>query len=250
MSKGMGRVIKPFFLIVAVAVAAMTLALSGPVLAQQPALTNENIPVVFTLPALPYSVDALEPVVDAKTMTFHHSRHHQSYVNTLNEAIAADPALADQSLEEIIAKASSLSAVVRNNAGGHWNHSFFWETMAPVTQSGHPSAELVAAINARFGSFDDFKARFMAAGASRFGSGWVWLIVDSDGQLTITSTPNQDNPLMDVAEMKGTPILGNDVWEHAYYLKHQNSRANYLEDWWKVVNWRVVSDRFSVAARR
>jgi Fe-Mn family superoxide dismutase len=180
-------------------------------------------------------------------MTIHHGKHHQAYVDALNKAVGADPALAGQSLEQLVARAGTLPAVVRNNAGGHWNHSFFWQSMAPVAQSGEPSPALLEAINGKFGSLDAFKAAFKVAGTGRFGSGWVWLIVGADGGLAITSTPNQDNPLMDVAEVKGTPILGNDVWEHAYYLKYQNRRADYLDGWWQVVNWKAVSDRYAAA---
>lgn len=204
----------------------------------------------FTLPALPYAANALEPAIDAQTMTIHHDKHHQSYVDTLNKAVAADPALAGHPLEHLLAMASKVSPTVRNNAGGHWNHSFFWKTMAPPAQVGTPSPALTRAINASFGSLDKFKAAFKDAGTKRFGSGWVWLIVGSDGKLQITSTPNQDNPLMDVAETKGPPILGNDVWEHAYYLKYQNRRADYLDGWWQVVNWNEVSRRYAAATSR
>ncbi|OPX13040.1 superoxide dismutase [Mycobacterium sp. AT1] len=205
---------------------------------------------VFTLPPLPYAPSALEPVIDTETMTLHHDKHHQAYVDALNKAVAADPALQDKSLEQLVEAAGTLPDVVRNNAGGHWNHSFFWATMAPPAQSGQPSAALQAAIDRQFGSTDAFEAAFDDAGTKRFGSGWVWLIVGHGGELAITSTPNQDNPLMDVADVKGAPILGNDVWEHAYYLKHQNRRAEYLTDWWQVVNWATVSDRYAAATAR
>lgn len=207
-------------------------------------------PAAFTLPALPYAANALEPAIDAQTMTIHHDKHHQAYVDALNKAVAADKALAGQPIEQLVAKAGTLPTLVRNNAGGHWNHSFFWKTMAPAAQSGAPSPALAAAIDASFGSLDAFKAAFKDAGVKRFGSGWVWLIVGGDGKLAITSTPNQDNPLMDVAETKGMPILGNDVWEHAYYLKYQNRRADYLDGWWQVVNWPEVSRRFAQATAR
>ena len=190
------------------------------------------------------------PAIDAQTMTIHHDKHHQAYVDALNKAVAADAALSGKTLEQLVGAAGTMPAVIRNNAGGHWNHSFFWKTMAPVAQSGQPSAALAAAINAKFGSLDAFKTAFKTAGTGRFGSGWVWLIVGSDGQLAITSTPNQDNPLMDIAEVKGTPILGNDVWEHAYYLKYQNKRADYLDGWWQVVNWKTVSDRYAAATAK
>ncbi|MDM7957105.1 superoxide dismutase [Blastomonas sp.] len=203
----------------------------------------------FTLPALPYAPDALDPAIDAQTMTIHHGKHHQAYVDNLNKAVAADAALKDMPLEQLVAKAGTLPAAIRNNAGGHWNHTFFWQTMAPAAKTGSPSPELASAITQQFGSMDAFKAAFKAAGTARFGSGWVWLIVKPDGGLAITSTPNQDNPLMDVADDKGTPILGNDVWEHAYYLKYQNRRADYLDGWWQVVNWDEVSRRHAAAAK-
>lgn len=228
-----------------------SLLIAALILAPLPALAQTAPgPAAFTLPALPYAPSALEPAIDAQTMTIHHDRHHQAYVDALNKAVAADPALKGQSLEALAAKAGTLPAVVRNNAGGHWNHSFFWKTMAPPAASGAPSPALAKAIDAQFGSLAAFKAAFKDAGTKRFGSGWVWLIVKPDGALAITSTPNQDNPLMDVAEVKGTPILGNDVWEHAYYLKYQNRRADYLDGWWQVVNWRAVSDRFAAATTR
>ncbi len=204
----------------------------------------------FALAPLPYAANALEPAIDSQTMTIHHGKHHQAYVDNLNKAVAADAALQGKSLEDLVASAGTFSAAIRNNAGGHWNHTFFWNTMTPAAQSGAPSAELKAAIDAKFGSLDAFKAAFKAAGTARFGSGWAWLIVDGNGQLAITSTPNQDNPLMDLAETKGTPILGNDVWEHAYYLKYQNRRADYLDGWWQVVNWQTVSKRFADATKK
>ncbi len=197
--------------------------------------------MAFTLPALPYASDALEPHFDKLTMEIHHGKHHQAYVDNLNKAIAGTEN-EHKTLEELVAKAGSISAAVRNNGGGHWNHSFFWESLAPKA-GGAPSGKLAEAINSTFGSFDAFKEKFNAAGVSRFGSGWAWLIV-KDGKLEITSTPNQDNPLMDVAEAKGKPVLGVDVWEHAYYLKYQNRRAEYLAAFWNVVNWDAVSKRF------
>ncbi|HEY6965384.1 MAG TPA: superoxide dismutase [Erythrobacter sp.] len=218
---------------------------AAPAAAPAPAATPA--PAAFTLPPLGYGYDALEPVIDTETMTIHHSKHHQAYVDNLNKAVAADPALAGQSLDQLVAKAGTLPAAVRNNAGGHWNHTFFWQTMAPVAKVSAISPELAAAIDAQFGSLDKFKAAFKAAGTARFGSGWVWLIVGADGKLAITSTPNQDNPLMDVAEAKGTPVLGNDVWEHAYYLKYQNRRGDYLDGWWQVVDWGKVSARYAAA---
>jgi Fe-Mn family superoxide dismutase len=234
--------------LVAVSALALSPVAALPALAtQQAAVPSE---AAFTLPALPYDAGALEPAIDAQTMTIHHGKHHQAYVDNLNKAVAVDPALKGQSLEQLVAKAGTMPAAVRNNAGGHWNHSFFWQTMAPAAQTGAPSPALKTAIDAQFGSLDKFKEEFAKAGTARFGSGWVWLIVGADGKLAISSTPNQDNPLMDVAEVKGTPILGNDVWEHAYYLKYQNRRGDYLNGWWQVVNWKTVSDRFAAAGKK
>jgi Fe-Mn family superoxide dismutase len=198
--------------------------------------------MAFTLPALPYAFDALEPHIDTLTMQIHHGKHHQAYVTNLNNAIAGTPN-ENKSLEELVKAAGTISPAVRNNGGGHWNHSFFWEILAPGA-GGAPTGELSDAINAAFGSFDEFKTKFAAGGAGRFGSGWVWLI-KKDGKLEISSTPNQDNPLMDVAEVKGTPILGVDVWEHAYYLKYQNKRPDYLAAIWNVVNWNKVAEHFA-----
>lgn len=200
--------------------------------------------MAFTLPALPYAHNALEPHIDTLTMQIHHGKHHQAYVDNLNKAIAGTPN-ENKSLEELVKAAGTISAAVRNNGGGHWNHSFFWEILAP-NAGGKPSGKLAAAIDAAFGSFDEFKTKFGAAGATRFGSGWAWLIV-KDGKLEVSSTPNQDNPLMDVAEVKGTPILGVDVWEHAYYLKYQNKRADYLSAIWNAINWKKVEEKFEKA---
>ncbi len=202
--------------------------------------------MAFTLPALPYATDALEPYIDAQTMTIHHDKHHQAYVDNLNKALAGTEH-EGKSLDEIVKIAATISPAVRNNGGGHWNHSFFWEILA--TNGGTPpTGELADAINSAFGSFDAFKEKFNAAGATRFGSGWAWLIV-KDGKLEVTSTPNQDNPLMDVADVKGTPILGVDVWEHAYYLKYQNRRPEYLAAFWNVVNWAKVSELYASAKK-
>ncbi len=198
----------------------------------------------FTLAPLPYAHDALEPHIDAQTMQIHHGKHHQAYVDNLNKAIAGT-AHENKSLEELIQQAGSISTAVRNNGGGHWNHTFFWASMAPHA-GGAPTGKLAEAINSAFGSFDAFKEKFSQAGMTRFGSGWAWLIV-KEGKLDICSTPNQDNPLMDVAEVKGTPILGADVWEHAYYLKYQNRRADYLSAFWNVVNWKIVEERMTAA---
>jgi Fe-Mn family superoxide dismutase len=202
--------------------------------------------MAFTLPALPYAFDALEPHIDTTTMQIHHGKHHQAYIDNLNKAIAGTPN-EGKSLEDLVQRAGSISPAVRNNGGGHWNHSFFWESLAPKA-GGTPSGKLADDINAVFGSFDGFKEKFNAAGIGRFGSGWAWLIV-KDGKLEISSTPNQDNPLMDVAEVKGTPLLGVDVWEHAYYLKYQNRRAEYLGAFWNVVNWSKVAGRYTAAAK-
>jgi len=200
--------------------------------------------MAFTLPSLPYPHDALEPHIDARTMEIHHGKHHQAYVDNLNKAISGTPS-ENKSLEELVKIAGTISPAVRNNGGGHWNHSFFWEILGPKA-GGQPSGNVSAAINSAFGSFDTFKEKFNSAGLTRFGSGWAWLIV-KDGKLEISSTPNQDNPLMDVAEVKGHPILGVDVWEHAYYLKYQNKRADYLNAFWNVVNWRKVEEHFGKA---
>lgn len=203
--------------------------------------------MAFTLPALPYAHDALEPHIDKQTMEIHHGKHHQAYVDNLNKAIAGTPN-EGKSIEELVAKAGTISPAVRNNGGGHWNHSFFWEILGP-NAGGTPSGKLADAINDAFGSFEAFQEKFNAAGTTRFGSGWAWLIV-KDGKLEVTSTPNQDNPLMDVAEVKGTPILGVDVWEHAYYLKYQNRRPEYLKAFWNAVNWKKVTERYEAALKQ
>lgn len=198
----------------------------------------------FTLAPLPYAHNALEPHIDEQTMQIHHGKHHQAYVDNLNKAIAGTEH-EGKSIEELVQHAGSISMAVRNNGGGHWNHTFFWASMAP-NAGGTPGGQLAEAINSAFGSFDAFKEKFAMAGMTRFGSGWSWLIV-KEGKLEICSTPNQDNPLMDIAEVKGTPILGADVWEHAYYLKYQNRRADYLAAFWNVVNWAVVEERMMAA---
>lgn len=195
----------------------------------------------FTLAPLPYSHDALEPHIDTLTMQIHHGKHHQAYVDNLNKAIAGSEH-ENKTLETLIASAGTISPAVRNNGGGHWNHTFFWESLG-TNAGGNPTGELADAIISAFGSFDAFKEKFNNAGLTRFGSGWAWLIL-KDGKLDITSTPNQDNPLMDVAEVKGTPLLGVDVWEHAYYLKYQNRRAEYLAAFWNVVDWKKIGERF------
>jgi superoxide dismutase, Fe-Mn family len=202
--------------------------------------------MAFTLPTLPYAHDALEPHFDTQTMQIHHGKHHQAYVDNLNKAIAGTEH-ENKTIEELVANAGAISPAVRNNGGGHWNHSFFWESLKPAGNLdviNAPQGDLAAAIDAAFGSFDAFKEKFAAAGMTRFGSGWAWLIKGADGKLAVSSTPNQDNPLMDVAEVKGTPLLGCDVWEHAYYLKYQNRRADYLAAFWSLVNWDKVAARF------
>ncbi|MBM4172540.1 MAG: superoxide dismutase [Ignavibacteria bacterium] len=196
----------------------------------------------FELPKLPYAFDALEPHIDARTMEIHHGKHHAAYVNNLNKAIE-NSEMSGKSLEELFSNISKLPAAVRNNGGGHYNHSLFWEIMGPQ-KGGEPTGVFKDAITGSFGSFEAFKEQFNNAAATRFGSGWAWL-VHSNGKLVVSSTPNQDNPIMDVADVKGTPILGLDVWEHAYYLNYQNRRPDYISAWWNVVNWDEVAKRFS-----
>lgn len=199
--------------------------------------------MAFTLPQLPYAFNALEPHIDAKTMEIHHGKHHQAYVTNLNNAVAGTPA-ENLSIEELCKTISKYPAPVRNNGGGHYNHSLFWNLMMPGG-GGAPSGALGDAIVSTFGSFDDFKTKFNAACVGRFGSGWGWLIKNSSGKLEICSTPNQDNPLMDVAEVKGTPVIGVDVWEHAYYLNYQNRRPDYCTAWWNVINWEQAAKNFA-----
>ena len=203
--------------------------------------------MAFTLPDLPYAFDALEPHVDARTMEIHHGKHHAAYVNNLNAALQGTEH-EGKSLEDLLTGISQLPAAVRNNGGGHWNHSMFWEIMSP-NGGGEPTGDVASKITKNFGSFDEFKKQFAQAAATRFGSGWAWLCVDADDNLFITSTPNQDNPLMDVADKKGQPILGLDVWEHAYYLNYQNRRPDYVGAWWNVVNWEAVNRRYRSAVR-
>ena len=199
--------------------------------------------MAFTLPPLGYAFDALEPHIDAMTMQIHHDKHHQAYVDNLNKALAGTEG-ENKTLEELMANISKYPAAVRNNGGGHYNHSLFWTLLSG--HSSKPSAELAAAIDAAFGNLDGLKEKMNTAGATRFGSGWAWLTV-TDGKLTVSSTANQDNPLMDIAEVKGTPILGIDVWEHAYYLHYQNRRPDYLKAIWNVINWDVVSANYAAA---
>ena len=209
--------------------------------------------MAFTLPDLPYAENALEPAIDAQTMNIHHSRHHAAYVAKLNGAIEGRADLASSSIDDLCKNVANLPdavrGAVRNNGGGHYNHSLFWQILAPAGDGGAPSAELAAAIDAAFGSMDAMKEQFANAGATRFGSGWAWLGVKADGGLCICSTPNQDNPLMTgMVECECTPILGLDVWEHAYYLHYQNRRPDYIDAFWSVVNWNEVSRRFADAS--
>jgi superoxide dismutase, Fe-Mn family len=197
--------------------------------------------MAFELPKLDYAYDALEPHIDARTMEIHHTKHHQGYTTNLNNAIAGTN-LEGKTIEEILSDISKASAAVRNNGGGFYNHDLFWKVMGP-NGGGTPSGDLADALNSTFGSFDTFKDEFSKAAATRFGSGWAWLIKTSSG-LKVTSTPNQDNPLMDIADVKGTPILGLDVWEHAYYLNYQNRRPDYIAAFWNVINWEEVTKRF------
>ncbi len=203
--------------------------------------------MAFTLPELPYAYEALEPVIDAETMRLHHRKHHQAYVDKLNEGVSEDPSLEGRNLEDILAHISGQPKKVRNNGGGHWNHSFFWETMKPG--GSPPVGRLAVIIDDAFGSLDGLKKQFKEAGVGQFGSGWVWLLADAEGTLSIATTPNQDNPLMDVAAVKGTPLLGNDLWEHAYYLTYNNRRADYLDAWWDVVDWEKVAERFEAVSQ-
>ncbi|MDH3198053.1 MAG: superoxide dismutase [Candidatus Krumholzibacteria bacterium] len=209
--------------------------------------------MAFTLPSLPYPYDALEPHIDARTMEIHHTKHHQAYVTNANAALEKHAGLADKSVEALIAEIGAVPEAVRtalrNNAGGHANHSLFWTVMSPKG-GGNPQGDLAGAIDSTFGGLDKFKEQFETAAKTRFGSGWAWLAVDTDGKLCVCSTPNQDNPLMKgVAECPGTPILGLDVWEHAYYLKYQNRRPEYVAAFWNVVNWEEVARRFAAASR-
>lgn len=210
--------------------------------------------MTFKLPELPYAHDALEPIVDKATMEIHHGKHHNAYVTNLNNAIEGKSDLQNKNIADLCREINTLPAdiktAVRNNGGGHYNHSMFWQVMAPKGKGGQASSELAAAIDRDLGGMDKFKEAFAKAGATRFGSGWAWLIVTSDGKLKVTSTPNQDNPLMKgIVDDLGTPILGLDVWEHAYYLKYQNKRPDYISAWWEVVNWNKVNENFSNAKK-
>jgi Fe-Mn family superoxide dismutase len=202
--------------------------------------------MAFQLPDLPYAFDALEPHIDARTMEIHHDKHHAAYTNNLNAAIAGSE-LDGKSIEEILANVSAYSPAIRNNGGGYYNHNLFWEVMSP-NGGGEPTGAVAEAINAAFGSYEEFKKLFSQAAATRFGSGWAWLCTDADDKLFVTSSPNQDNPLMDLAEKKGTPILGLDVWEHAYYLNYQNRRPDYISAFFNVINWEEVARRYQDAS--
>lgn len=195
---------------------------------------------VFSLPALPYAYDALEPHIDKLTMEIHHTKHHKSYVDNLNKAVKELKDSPIPSLETLVKNASKYSVAIRNHGGGHWNHSFFWKLMKP-NGGGAPEGKIAVEINNAFGSFDAFKIKMEEASMKRFGSGWAWLVVDADNKLAIGSTPNQDNPLMDLSDFKGKPLLGIDVWEHAYYLKYQNKRADYVKAWWNLLNWEEIN---------
>ena len=209
-------------------------------------IINLSIEIMaFQLPALAYATDALEPHIDKMTMEIHHGKHHQAYVDNVNKALAGTEG-ENHKIEDLMKSISKYPMPVRNNGGGHFNHTLYWSIMSP-NGGGAPAGDLAKAIDAAFGSFEEFKKKFAEAGMTRFGSGWSWLSVSSDGKLQVSSTPNQDNPLMDIAEVKGTPILGMDVWEHAYYLKYQNKRADYVAAFMNVVNWDAVADRFEKA---
>ena len=210
--------------------------------------------MTFKLPDLPYAHDALEPAIDKTTMEIHHGRHHKAYVDNLNKALEGKPEWQGKSLEQLIgdlnAVPQDVRGAVRNNGGGHWNHAFFWEIMAPKGRGGQPSEDLARRIDQDLGGMQKMKEAVNDAGLKRFGSGWTWVVVNAQGKLQVASTPNQDNPLMKgVAEVTGTPILGIDVWEHAYYLKYQNKRADYLNAWWDVVNWSKVSEHHAKAGK-
>jgi Fe-Mn family superoxide dismutase len=220
-------------------------ALAAAVLWALPAWAGE---APFSLAPLPYPPEALEPHIDRLTMEIHHGRHHRAYVDNLNAQVAAHPELAGLSLEALQGSISRFPAAVRNNGGGHYNHDLFWRLLAPTGKGGAPSKELLSAIERDFGSLEKMKALFGQAALGRFGSGWAWLIVTPTGRLAITSTPNQDNPRMDVVEERGEPILALDVWEHAYYLKYQNRRADYTAAFWNLVNWGEVSRRFAATS--
>jgi Fe-Mn family superoxide dismutase len=212
----------------------------------QPAIKFPDAQIPYEQQPLPYSYNALESVIDAMTMEIHYSKHAAAYAKSLAEAVTAENVNKQStSLEALLAKISKYSAKMRNNAGGHYNHELFWKSMQPANEGAKPSGKLATAIDKDFNSIEAFKNQFTEAAKNRFGSGWAWLIVGKDKKLTIGSTPNQDNPLMDLSEVKGFPLLGLDVWEHAYYLKYQNKRPDYITAWWNIVNWKFVEDRFT-----
>ena len=234
----------------AVAIGAAGVAAASAFAHSTTVLMQENKTMTFTLPELPYAENALEPSIDALTMNIHRTKHHNAYVTNLNKALEGHADLQAMSIDDLCRNISTvpeaIRTAVRNNGGGHWNHSMFWKWMAPAGSGGAPSAELAAAINTAFGSLDAFKEKFAAAGVGRFGSGWAWLCKNADRTVSICSTPNQDNPLMKgIVEGCGTPVLGCDVWEHAYYLLYQNRRPDYLKAWWSVVNWNEVNKLFA-----
>lgn len=210
---------------------------------------GRSYPQPFSIGELPYEQNALEPFIDQLTMKIHHQRHHAAYVNNLNRAIERFPEIAEMDLVALMKNISAYDSGVRNNGGGHYNHDLFWQVMSPAGEGGEPSGELMDAIDRAFGDMETLRETFNQAALARFGSGWAWLIVRPDGTLAVTSTPNQDNPLMDLIpeDEKGTPVLGVDVWEHAYYLSYQNRRGDYLKQWWRVVNWTDVNRRFAEA---
>lgn len=238
--RSLTRPLRHLLCLCALALAATAAAETPPAAVQPP----------FSLPALPYTQDALQPAIDARTMEIHHGKHHRAYVDNLNAKVSQFPELAQGDLEAILGKVSRFDAAVRNNAGGHYNHTLFWQVMAPKDETGAPSEALAARIEQDFGSMEQFRKGFAEAAAKVFGSGWAWLIVKADGSLAITSTPNQDNPLMDVVAERGTPLLALDVWEHAYYLQYQNRRGDYIGGWWDIVNWHTVNARYAQAAPR
>ena len=209
--------------------------------------------MAFSLPDLSYGYEALEPHIDTTTMNIHHTKHHQAYVNNLNAAIEKFPELSGLGIAEISSSVGTdkipadIATAVRNNGGGHWNHSFFWQVMTKPSETAGPSGDVKSKIEETFGSVDEMQTAFNGAAAKRFGSGWAWLVAQQDGSLSITSTPNQDNPLMSVTDVQGIPILGLDVWEHAYYLKYQNRRPEYIAAFWNVVNWEKVAENFALA---
>jgi Fe-Mn family superoxide dismutase len=211
------------------------------------ASVKNDIPITgFTQQPLPYDYKALEPVIDTMTMEIHYSKHAATYAKNLADASAAENVNPSGRLEDLLHNISKYSAKMRNNAGGHYNHELFWQCMRPAGAPSKPAGTLAAAIDQSFGSFDAFKTQFSDAGKNRFGSGWAWLVLNGDKKLVVGSSPNQDNPLMDISELKGTPLLGLDVWEHAYYLKYQNKRPDYINNWWNVVNWDFVQKRYEL----